>query len=111
MTDRESNNISRKSVLVPAEKFSITKADWHPADIKAGWEKRGLSLADVSRAGGYHPTAAGRALRTSWPEVERLIAEALGEAPWTIWPSRYVNQVPKKYLPRRNRDSNGSARN
>ncbi|WP_404873652.1 transcriptional regulator [Klebsiella pneumoniae] len=29
------------------------------------------------------------ALNRRWPKGERLIAEALGVAPETIWPSRY----------------------
>lgn len=75
--------------------------DWHTADIKGALEKRGLSLAEVSRRAGYHPTAAGRALRTSWPELERVIASALGVAPQEIWPSRYDQLgVPLKYQAR-----------
>lgn len=102
MIDRIKNNTIRTSDLTPEEKFSIKNGpgDWHSADIKAALEKRGLSLAKVSRSAGYHSTAAGRALRTSWPEMERVIAEALDTRPWLIWPSRYVDQVPKKYLPR-----------
>lgn len=108
MTDRISNNTSRKSVLDPSQKFSISnplneeQQDMHPADLKALLEKRGLSLAQVSRAAGYSPTAAGRALRTPWPALEEVIAEALDLEPMQIWPSRYdTSGIPKKYLPRR----------
>jgi Ner family transcriptional regulator len=64
-------------------------ADWHPADVLAALKKRGHSLAGLSIANGYHPTAAGKALRHSWPAMERMLAEAIGIAPQAIWPSRY----------------------
>ena len=46
---------------------SDSDADWHPADILAALKKRGHSLAGLSVANGYHPTAAGKALKTPWP--------------------------------------------
>ena len=64
--------------------------DWHPADVLAALKKRGKSLAGLSVANGYHPTAAGKALKRRWPALEAIIAEALGLAPAQIWPSRYV---------------------
>ncbi|MGA3402053.1 MAG: helix-turn-helix transcriptional regulator [Acetobacteraceae bacterium] len=64
-------------------------ADWHPADVLAALKKRGQSLAGLSVAHGYHPTAAGKALKRPWPAMEALIATALGLAPARIWPSRY----------------------
>ena len=64
-------------------------ADWHPADVLAALKKRGHSLAGLSVANGYHPTAAGKALKQPWPALERLVAEAIGVTPQEIWPSRY----------------------
>jgi Ner family transcriptional regulator len=52
--------------------------DWHPADVLAALKKRGISLSGLSAAHGYHATAAGKALKRSWPALEALIAEALG---------------------------------
>lgn len=66
-----------------------TPEDWHPADVLAALKKRGLSLAGVSVANGYHPTAAGKALRQPWPAMEKIVAEALALTPREIWPSRY----------------------
>lgn len=66
-----------------------TMADWHPADIQAALKKRGLSLAGLSTANGYHPTAAGKALKKSWPALEAIIARALERQPAELWPSRY----------------------
>lgn len=63
--------------------------DWHPADVLAALKKRGLTLAGVSAANGYHPTAAGKALKRPWPALEKIIAEALNRTPDEIWPSRY----------------------
>ena len=67
-------------------------ADWHPADVLAALKKRGQSLAGLSVANGYHPTAAGKALKQPWPAVERILADALGLAPQSIWPSRYDDE-------------------
>jgi Ner family transcriptional regulator len=64
-------------------------SDWHPADVLAALKKRGYSLAGLSVAHGYHPTAAGKALKQAWPAVERILADALGQRPQAIWPSRY----------------------
>ncbi|HUN39355.1 MAG TPA: helix-turn-helix domain-containing protein [Acetobacteraceae bacterium] len=63
--------------------------DWHPADVLAALKKRGFSLAGLSVANGYHPTAAGKALKRSWPAMEAIIARALDVSPAAIWPSRY----------------------
>jgi Ner family transcriptional regulator len=116
MTDRISNNTSRKSVLDPSKKFSSANSpeqepeDAHAADIKAALEKRGLTLAKISRDAGYSSTAAGRALRTPWPALEEVIAEALDLEPKQIWPSRYdISGIPKKYLPRRKNGRSGAS--
>lgn len=65
--------------------------DWHPADVLAALKKRGHSLAGLSTSHGYHATAAGKALKRSWPALEVLIAEAIGVPPQEIWPSRYAS--------------------
>jgi Ner family transcriptional regulator len=63
--------------------------DWHPADVLAALKKRGHSLAGLSVANGYHPTAAGKALKQPWPAMEKIVAAALAVTPQEIWPSRY----------------------
>lgn len=75
---------------VPQEAVS----DWHPADVLAALKKRGQSLAGLSAAHGYHATAAGKALKRSWPALEAVIAEAIGVKPEQIWPSRYETGRP-----------------
>lgn len=62
---------------------------WHRADIKAALEKRGLNLSSLSRAHGYSSQACSRALRVQWPQVERIIADALELEPLELWPDRY----------------------
>jgi Ner family transcriptional regulator len=64
-------------------------SDWHPADVLAALKKRGTTLAGLSVAHGYHPTAAGKALKRPWPAMEAIIAGQLGVPPAVIWPSRY----------------------
>lgn len=64
-------------------------SDWHPADVLAALKKRGRTLAGLSVANGYHPTAAGKALKRRWPALEAIIADALELSPVQIWPSRY----------------------
>lgn len=65
------------------------ESDWHPADVLAALKKRGKTLAGLSVANGYHPTAAGKALKRRWPALEAIIADALELSPAQIWPSRY----------------------
>ncbi len=65
-------------------------SDWHPADVLAALKKQGHTLAGLSIAHGYHPTAAGKALKAPWPALEVIIAKAIGLRPQEIWPSRYT---------------------
>ncbi len=85
-------NVLRNEQNIPA---------WDAIRIKGELQRRGLSLAELSRRHGYHANSAARALRVSWPEMERIIADALDEKPETLWPDRYVDGVPRKYLPRK----------
>ncbi len=71
-----------------------TSQDWHPADVVAALRKAGWSLRKLSLHHGYTPTALDHALHRPWPKAQRLIAEALGIQPETIWPNRYVKKVP-----------------
>jgi Ner family transcriptional regulator len=73
----------------PEIKPQEAPTDWHPADVLAALKKRGQSLAGLSVAHGYHPTAAGKALKRSWPAMEAIIAAALDLSPAHIWPTRY----------------------
>lgn len=68
-------------------------ADWHPADIGASLKKRGWSLRRLSVFHGYSPTVLENAIRRPWPKGERLIAEAIGVAPETIWPERHATRA------------------
>ena len=82
------------------KKSAITApADWHPADIKAELNKKGLTLRALSLANNMHPDSLKNALRMSYPRAERIIAAALGYEPEEIWPSRYVERKYKVRSP------------
>lgn len=72
--------------------------DWAKGDIKAALYKRGLTLKGLTLAHGYRSVdACAQALQRPYPKVERIIAEAIGVPPETIWPSRYrVNTLTKR---------------
>jgi len=63
--------------------------NWHVADIKCALEKKGWSLSRLSRKRGYSRNSCQMALYIPWPKMERIIADAIGVPPQTIWPSRY----------------------
>ena len=74
--------------------------DWHPADIIAGLRKRGTSLAAETRKAGLSSSTLANALTRPWPKGERIIADALGVAPWVIWPSRYYDPITHEFIDR-----------
>ncbi len=63
--------------------------DWHRADIVAALKKNNWNVRKLSLYHGYKYSALSNALERPWPKGERLIAEAIGEKPENIWPSRY----------------------
>jgi Ner family transcriptional regulator len=78
-----------------AKKQSPT--DWHRADIVAALWKAGWSLRRLSLHHGYaQATTLTNALDRRWPKGERVIAEAIGISPATIWPTRYQKNSNKK---------------
>ena len=78
--------------LKKAPKGTSKKTDWHRADIVAALWKRGWSLRRLSVHHGYAHATLGHALKSPYPKAERAIAEAIGVAPWEIWPTRYDAQ-------------------
>lgn len=65
--------------------------DWHRADIIAALKKKGSSVSALSRENGLAASTLANALRFPWPKGEKIIADAIGEEPSVIWPSRYQN--------------------
>lgn len=64
--------------------------DWHPADIKAALNKKGITLAGIARAYGMKgSTSLSSTFTRSYPLNEKRIADAIGVHPKLIWPSRY----------------------
>lgn len=75
--------------------------DWHPADVVAALRKAGWSLRRLAKHHGYaSPTQLTAVMQRSWPKGQRLIAEAIGVAPETIWPTRY-QEKPTPGRPRK----------
>jgi lambda repressor-like predicted transcriptional regulator len=76
----------------------------HNEDLRWRGGKKALAINN-----GYHATAAGKALKRPWPAMQKIIAEAIGVPPETIWPSRYVGghhhvvRVMKRATPRADR--------
>ncbi len=65
-----------------------TAQDWHPADVKAALEKRGVSLRKLAHAHGYSHFQ--RVLTSQWWAAEQIVAKALDMDAKDIWPSRYL---------------------
>lgn len=66
--------------------------NWTNSRILKALRAHGTSLRALSLLHGYHPDSLRQALLRPYPKAERLIAEAIGVAPWQIWPSRYDAQ-------------------
>lgn len=64
-------------------------SDMHPADIIAALKKQGTNISQLSRESGLVAGSLRNALYRSCPKYERIIASALGKAPYQVWPSRY----------------------
>lgn len=70
--------------------------DWHRADIVAALHKAGWTLRKLAAHHGYRQaTTLSVALDRPWPKGERLIAQAIGVDPATIWPSRYRDDIAR----------------
>ena len=63
--------------------------DWHKADILAAVKKTGSSVTKLSRLNNLSDSVVAQALLKPYPKSERIIANHLGVAVQTIWPSRY----------------------
>lgn len=66
--------------------------DWHRADIISALHKRGWSIAALARAHNLGESTVRSALDKPYPKSERLIAEAIGVEPETIWPQRFADR-------------------
>lgn len=65
-------------------------ADWHWSDVLARLHKAGWSLRQLAFENNYTDgNTLGEAKRRPFPKGERIIAQAIGLKPETIWPSRY----------------------
>jgi Ner family transcriptional regulator len=84
--------------------------DTHPEDIKAALRKAGTSLSRLARLNGGTPQALSAALRLPMPKWERVIANALGAKPETLWPGRYAERARRQAARAALRDEIAAAR-
>jgi Ner family transcriptional regulator len=63
--------------------------DWNKAYIVAALHAGGTSLRKLSVAKGYSENTLRSTLHRPWPKGEKIIAEAIGEKPHDVWPTRY----------------------
>ncbi|MDK9520120.1 helix-turn-helix domain-containing protein [Vibrio vulnificus] len=71
------------------KKNEISASDWHRADVKAELEKKGLSLRKLALSAGLAESTLSNVFRVNYPKAQKIIADAIGVPPETIWPSRY----------------------
>lgn len=77
--------------VVTSQKKSA-RADWHRALIVASLRMAGWSLRRLSVAHGLSEHTLKTALDVSYPKAEKIIADAIGLDPQTIWPQRYAKR-------------------
>lgn len=86
------NRMEYAMTYTTAQKKPDSRSDWHQADIIAAIKKAGWSLRSLSIQHGYAPGTLRNALRTRYPNAEKVIADTIGVQPADIWPSRYEPQ-------------------
>ncbi|ENC6709553.1 helix-turn-helix domain-containing protein [Vibrio harveyi] len=67
----------------------ISSPDWHQADIKAALEKKGITMAELSRKHGLAEGTLRNVFRVKYPRAQKIIADEIGVEASIIWPSRY----------------------
>lgn len=75
-------------IMAMSTQTGSSAQDWHPADVKAALEKRGVSLRQLALAHGYKHFQ--RVLKSPWWAAELIVAQALDKKPEDIWPTRYA---------------------
>ncbi|MFZ6675414.1 helix-turn-helix domain-containing protein [Undibacterium sp. Xuan67W] len=68
------------------------QADWHRADIVAALHKKGWSLRQLSVQNGFAERTLNGALERPYLKAEKIIAQAIGLNPESIWPERYAKR-------------------
>ena len=83
--------MSTGSDSLPVPQDPVQRNEW----IKFQLRMRGSSLSKLARRLGVTRQAVRNALSTSYPKMERVIADEIGVHPKTIWPERYANRASK----------------
>lgn len=66
--------------------------DWSRPFIIAALKDKGWSLRYLAEVSGYSVNTLKSALDKPYPNMERIIADAIGVPPEQIWPIRYARR-------------------
>lgn len=84
------------SVLDDAKKTASN--DWHRADILAALRKNGWSLRTLAKQGNVSYNTLKSVLDKPYPKMEKLVANAIGVPPQTIWAGRFAKRNRRPIL-------------
>jgi len=86
LTARKNERIDIHMSTKQATKNTDNRRAW----IKYQLEVAGSSFADIARDLGVSRSAVNKAIKNSYPKMERAIAAKIGRRPEEIWPERYL---------------------
>jgi Ner family transcriptional regulator len=81
---------------LPTPKTPVNE-DWPSHYIVYRLRERGQSLRRLARRHDYCQTGGAVVMFRPWPNMERVIANAIGVKPQEIWPSRYKSDGTPQY--------------
>lgn len=79
------STVKRSLPPVPVPSDNLQRRAW----IKFQLGMRGLSIASLAEKQGVSRQAVWKAMTTSYPKMEKVIARAIGVKRKDIWPERY----------------------
>ena len=63
--------------------------DWQA--IKAEIHRRGMTLTELAKRNGMHPTLCRQVSSRTNRKAQQIIADFIGQKPEDLWPDRYLN--------------------
>ena len=86
--------------------------DWQA--IKAEIHRRGMTLTELAKRNGMHPTLCRQVSSRTNRKAQQAIADFIGEKPEDLWPDRYPMGKPRildraKFPPVTSQKSDGAA--
>jgi len=64
--------------------------------LKFSLSTKGLTITDLAKTKGITGPSLCNAFYRPFPKAERIIADALNQQPWDVWPERYTDQKPNR---------------